>query len=116
MTLTLPPPISRRGGFFVSTHEQLVAPLAHVFNSCTKTGFLKRRQNEPENCGFLINDCTAPPDSHRGGHSYGQGIRVALVVAVMMVMMVVGRWVAVIRVAAPFSPAPPLGATVASEW
>ena len=31
------------------------------------------------------------PDSHRGGHSYGQGIRVALVVAVMMVMMVVGR-------------------------
>ena len=40
----------------------------------------------------------------------------ALVVAVMMVMMVVGRWVAVIRVAAPFSPAPPLGATVASEW
>ena len=24
------------------------------------TGFLKRRQNEPENCGFLINDCTAP--------------------------------------------------------
>jgi hypothetical protein len=60
------------------------------------------------------------PDSHRGGHSYGQGIRVALVVAVMMVMMVVGRWVAVTGVAtvvaAPFSPAPPLGATVASEW
>ena len=25
------------------------------------------------------------PGSHRGGHSYGQGIRVALVVAVMMV-------------------------------
>tara|TARA_B110000046_G_scaffold148317_1_gene156190 strand:- start:171 stop:338 length:168 start_codon:yes stop_codon:yes gene_type:complete len=41
---------------------------------------------------------------------------VALVVAVMMVMMVVGRWVAVTGVAAPFSPAPPLGATVASEW
>ena len=40
----------------------------------------------------------------------------ALVVAVMMVMMVVGRWVAVTGVAAPFSPAPPLGATVASEW
>jgi cytochrome c-type biogenesis protein CcmH/NrfG len=56
------------------------------------------------------------PDSHRGGHSYGPGIRVALVVAVMMVMMVVGRWVAVTGVAAPFSPAPPLGATVASEW
>ena len=49
---------------------------------------------------------------HRGGHSYGQGIRVALVVAVMMVMMVV-VWVvmvAVTGVAAPFSPAPSLGA------
>ena len=28
--------------------------------SAAWTGFLKRRQNEPENCGFLINDCTAP--------------------------------------------------------
>ena len=82
------------------------------------TGFLKRTGNQPENCGFLINDCRlySSPGSHRGGHSYGQGIRVALVVAVMMVMMVVGRWVAVTGVAAPFSPAPPLGATVASEW
>ena len=34
----------------------------------------------------------------------------ALVVAVMMVVMVVGRWVAVTGVAAPFSPAPSLGA------
>ena len=24
------------------------------------TGFLKRTGNKPENCGFLINDCTAP--------------------------------------------------------
>jgi hypothetical protein len=49
----------------------------------------------------------------RGGHRCGQVIRVALVVvaAVMMVMVVVVVVVAVTGVAAPFSPAPSLGAT-----